>query len=441
MFDKKSSIDIKDAVQKRMDAAVDPKTAVQQKAAAKGSYDAQRAALSPNNAPVQLQGPVQYEKSRVHELAQEGTSGGGEKMPHFDAIQASFGRHDIGGIKAHAGGRASQTAKDMGAEAYATGNNVVFNTASPSLHTSAHEAAHTLQQKAGVSIPGGVGSVGDAYESHADAVADAVVSGKSAAPLLDKLSGSGANTAVQHRLTTTNEMAPSTRTRERGTGYPIDEPLPEDAEAPAYGEDTGDQRRYSVDQYVEMWEADRGVKMSEAQKKTLARGCIGITALNIDAINPPLTSAYSTFDAAKAMVDRWNAWIQKNKDKKRYGSNDKWGDYKAYLFAKLFWSNQDPDRDEREWADEDAFKPDAKGRVDMSDYKYRSQPGYINFDYGFWDEASNCFWHANHAQPGMKVYQSTREVFERGYIDFDRIVYCPAVGKRYNPQNSASRSN
>ena len=23
---------------------------------------------------------------------------------------------------------------------------------------------------------------------------------------------------------------------------------------------------------------------------------------------------------------------------------------------------------------------------------------YVNFDYGFWDEASNSFWHANHMQ-------------------------------------------
>jgi hypothetical protein len=73
----------------------------------------------------------------------------------------------------------------------------------------------------------------------------------------------------------------------------------------------------------------------------------------------------------------------------------------------------------------------------MSDYHYRDQPGYINFDYGFWDEETNCFWHANHAQPGMIVYQSTKEKFAAGYIDFDRIVYCAAIARNYNAMNAA----
>ena len=47
-------------------------------------------------------------------------------------------------------------------------------------------------------LKGGVGEVGDAYEQHADAVADAVVQGKSAEDLLDQHSGgAGATRAVQ----------------------------------------------------------------------------------------------------------------------------------------------------------------------------------------------------------------------------------------------------
>ena len=40
-----------------------------------------------------------------------------------------------------------------------------------------------IQQRAGVSLPGGVGSSGDSYERNADAVADTVVQGRSAESL------------------------------------------------------------------------------------------------------------------------------------------------------------------------------------------------------------------------------------------------------------------
>jgi hypothetical protein len=78
----------------------------------------------------------------------------------------------------------------MGAEAYATGDHVAFAGA-PSLHTAAHEAAHVVQQRGGVQLKGGVGETGDAYEQHADQVADAVVAGRSAEDLLDAVGGRG----------------------------------------------------------------------------------------------------------------------------------------------------------------------------------------------------------------------------------------------------------
>ena len=62
---------------------------------------------------------------------------------------------------------------DVGAKAFARADRVAFADASPSLHTVAHEGAHSLQQKAGISIASGVGSVGDAHERQADSVADA----------------------------------------------------------------------------------------------------------------------------------------------------------------------------------------------------------------------------------------------------------------------------
>src|SRR5262249_9399733 len=61
----------------------------------------------------------------------------------------------------------------------------------PDLHTAAHEAAHIVQQRAGVHLKGGVGQSGDAYERHADEVADLVVQGKPADRALDKMAGGG----------------------------------------------------------------------------------------------------------------------------------------------------------------------------------------------------------------------------------------------------------
>ncbi len=106
-------------------------------------------------------------------------------------IQRAFGRHDVAGIVAHADAPAAAGARAMGARAFATGNHVAFDGA-PDLHTAAHEAAHVIQQRAGVWLKGGVGAVGDTYERHADAVADAVVAGRSAEALLDGFVGAGA---------------------------------------------------------------------------------------------------------------------------------------------------------------------------------------------------------------------------------------------------------
>ena len=119
----------------------------------------------------------------VQRLAAAGVQGGGQALPHLDRIQASFGEHDVGGVRAHVGGESAHSASAIGAEAYATGSDVAFQ-ANPDLHTAAHEAAHVVQQRAGVQLKGGVGEDGDTYEQHADAVADKVVQGESAQQLL-----------------------------------------------------------------------------------------------------------------------------------------------------------------------------------------------------------------------------------------------------------------
>lgn len=131
----------------------------------------------------------------VHAAAAVGTRGSGGTLPFLGAIQASFGRHDVSGIAAHQGSEASAACDAMqGATAYASGNDVAF-AGSPDLHTAAHEAAHVVQQRGGVSLKGGVGAPGDTYERHADQVAGLVVQGKSAEGLLDRYAGGSAMTS------------------------------------------------------------------------------------------------------------------------------------------------------------------------------------------------------------------------------------------------------
>ena len=126
----------------------------------------------------------------VRGAAAHGVSGPSVALPYLDQIQRSFGRHDVGHVRAHVGGAAAHGAAAMGADAFAMGDHVAFAGA-PDLHTAAHEAAHVVQQRGGVQLRGGVGEVGDAYEQHADAVADLVVQGKSSEALLDRHAGLG----------------------------------------------------------------------------------------------------------------------------------------------------------------------------------------------------------------------------------------------------------
>ena len=134
-------------------------------------------------------GTGEADAAEVHAAAVRGIGSPTTALPHAERIQASFGAdHNVGGIQAHVGG---DTADAMGATAYASGNHVVFDR-EPDVHTAAHEAAHVVQQARGVQLPDGVGQAGDRYERHADAVADRVVAGRSAADLFGPPAGGAA---------------------------------------------------------------------------------------------------------------------------------------------------------------------------------------------------------------------------------------------------------
>jgi hypothetical protein len=133
-----------------------------------------------------LRDPADGDGASLAAAAAHGVGGPAVDLPYRDRIQASFGRHDVGRVQAHVGGAAEQAADAMGAEAFATGDHAGF-AGPPTLRTAAHEAAHVVQQRAGVQLAGGVGAPGDTHEQHADQVADRVVAGQSAEELLDQV--------------------------------------------------------------------------------------------------------------------------------------------------------------------------------------------------------------------------------------------------------------
>jgi hypothetical protein len=168
---------------------------------------------------VQMLAPGGGQKaSDVQAAAAEGVSGSGGSLPHADRIQRSFGGYDISNVQAHTDAAAANASASMGATAYASGNHVALGAGGQDLHTVAHEAAHVVQQRAGVQLSGGVGKAGDAYEQHADKVADAVVAGKSAEPLLAEMAGGGTGGAVQSKAVQRQTPTPPTTVNTTNTG-------------------------------------------------------------------------------------------------------------------------------------------------------------------------------------------------------------------------------
>lgn len=244
-------------------------------------------------------------------------------------------------------------------------------------------------------------------------------------------------------------------------GSSLDGQLPAGAEAPAHGEDPGQQRRYSVDQYIEMWEKEQGRKMHVYERATVEQGCIGITLNNLQARGrDPLSLAegtYGTFDQAFAEMTKRNEFLDQLQASKQVWSRvlaSMVARSRYVLFAQLFWSNQSDHVEERKQPAPNAFLPDPKtGKMDMTGYKYLprmqmddSDDPYTNFDFGFWDEATQTFWHANHmrykdpardALDPMEVYQSTKELYLRGHSDFDRVVFAIARATNYDARLAA----
>ncbi len=122
----------------------------------------------------------------IQSEARRGIQGASQPLPHADRLQSAFGRHDLSQVRVNIGGGAGSANRRMGALAFTSGDRIGFRQP-PSLHLAAHEAAHVVQQREGLSLPNNVGRAGDRWERHADRVADAVVAGRSAEGLLNEV--------------------------------------------------------------------------------------------------------------------------------------------------------------------------------------------------------------------------------------------------------------
>lgn len=221
-------------------------------------------------------------------------------------------------------------------------------------------------------------------------------------------------------------------------------------------------REWPVDKFITVWGKLHGQTMTPQQMGVLSFGCIGITRLNLDddRPNPPLGLAFGTLAQARDVASALNQIIATRPTMDQYTdmmmAHPTLGklknlntaipvtgdpkDWMAVVFSKRFYSNQNPDWNKAKRPDKKGFKPDPKtGQVDMSSYDYKGRPDpsegkdarMIGFDYGWYDEASNTWWHANHGEPGMVVYESTLDYYSRPLLNFDREVFIVALAKKH----------
>ncbi|HVQ07035.1 MAG TPA: DUF4157 domain-containing protein [Allosphingosinicella sp.] len=172
-------------------------------------------------------------------------------------------------------------------------------------------------------------------------------------------------------------------------------------------------------QYIERWTKINNKPMTEKERQTLARGCVGITALETESLNnPDIRVCYQTFIAALKQKEKVDALLAAaNQPNKR-----------ALIFSKRFHNEQPLDIDKR------------TRQVDMSIDSNTAKPGSTNFDYGLYDEATGKWWHANKCDPAtindltrcvgdpMVVFESSLEHYSQPLNDFNRQVFCVTIG-------------
>ncbi len=310
-------------------------------------------------------------------------------------MERAFGAAIPADVRVHDDAAAHATAVGQGARAFTVGHDIgvragTYPPSSPVEEAVlAHELAHTMQ------FAGPSGPASGGHEADADRMAGSVVA----------------------RLAGVRTPAPAPPRATSGLALHRCDPRPGQGLHDALGWYTRgvgffpQHKEYTLDQYIKLWEAQMDRKMTDEERETLATGCIGITAKNLGG-TPPTDDCYDSFEHAKARADEL----------------DKQG-ARPFIFSKRFW------------AQGRAFPVGAGGKVDMTNDVGPDPEGKTNFDYGWYDEEADTWWHANHCDPvtggagcrkeykdeRMKVYQSTLDYYSSGAsFGADTQVFCVA---------------
>lgn len=169
---------------KRAPDAISPASVIQRSLGARRER-LKKSTQSKSNQMLETDQTGSIKATKPDDVATLGVSQANGCLSNQTRIQNSFGRHDISGVRTQIGGPAAEASRKLGAHAYTLGQRIGFKD-QPDLRLQAHEAAHTIQQKKGVSRKGIIGQPDDVFEQQADAVADRVVSNQSAEDILDQ---------------------------------------------------------------------------------------------------------------------------------------------------------------------------------------------------------------------------------------------------------------
>ena len=121
----------------------------------------------------------------LNAAARAGLSSEAQALPHREAVQAAFGRHDVGDLRAHLDPRAAAAAEVMGAEAFTAGEDVAF-AEQPDVADAAQEAARSLWQQAGPEVRDGLAQAGG-EQALMEAIGERVAEGREVEALVDRL--------------------------------------------------------------------------------------------------------------------------------------------------------------------------------------------------------------------------------------------------------------
>ena len=180
-------------------------------------------------------------------------------------------------------------------------------------------------------------------------------------------------------------------------------------------EPAGQEHGWTYDQYFDWWKSQNPGYSDEQYKRMgriLAKGCVGITMLNLgDTTWPPdLSHCY------RGLAQAEKVRAEREKKCPCEGKNQKGEKAKQVIFGVRVFT----DKGARVTEERD-------GRIHFNKpWTFENGRGgkWINFDFG-WPTADGKWWHANNAQdPKLPPMETYHDSWPEGYEGFDLTMYC-----------------